>query len=305
MTERKRAEDEIRILNEELEARVHRRTQQLEKAHEKIVKLEKEALEVQMAGGFAHEMRNALVGAKLMLESVVEEDETLCQKNAALLETLYEEITAYLPAAPRTFVFDTFGRLERNEEVLDNMLHLVNHSIIRALGVTTLILEYAKLGRATVGQETIDLRDVIEQLLEEHYTSFAEKGITLRPRLSANAILTGRAAHFYSIINNILLNARDELVEVNDDRELFIEITLRRGEDSLTVTVTDNADGIPQEDLPKIFEPFFSTKPTTGTGLGLSFVSKLVPLYNGTIDVKSTVSEGTTFTLTFPVNENK
>ena len=305
MTARKRAEDEIRTLNEELEERVKKRTQQLEEAHAKIVKLEKEALEIQMAGGFAHEMRNALVGAKLMLESVMDHDETLCQKNAEILSALYDLFEHHIQDEWRDQVLDWFERLERNEESLDNVLRMVDHSATSALAVTTLILEYSKLGRATAGNENVDLRAVIERIIQKYKGPFAEQRITIRAQLSANSILVGHEVHFYSMIDNIVLNARDELIEVEDDRDRWIEVILREDDHALIISITDNADGIPEENLSKIFEPFFSTKPTTGAGLGLSFVSKLVPMYNGTIEVKSTIKQGTTFTLTFPMKDKR
>jgi PAS domain S-box-containing protein len=305
MTERKRAEDEVRTLNEELEERVKKRTQQLEEAHAKIVKLEKEALEIQMAGGFAHEMRNALVGAKLMLASVTDSGVTLCQKNAEILGELYDLIARYMPDEQQDDILDCLGRLEQHEGALDNVFHMVDQSINSALEVTTLTLEYSKLGRATAGDEIVDLRMVIEQIIQEHAANFAEDRITIRLQLSADTPLLGYESHFYSIINNLVLNARDELIEVEDDRARFIEVTLHQEAQTLILTVTDNADGIPEETLPKIFEPFFSTKPTTGTGLGLSFVSKLVPMYSGTIAVTSEVNKGTTFTLTFPIQDRR
>jgi signal transduction histidine kinase len=63
--------------------------------------------------------------------------------------------------------------------------------------------------------------------------------------------------------------------------------------------------GIPEEHRPKIFKAFFSTKPETGTGLGLGMVKKLVNLYNGTINVDSVVGKGTTFTLDFQLFPEK
>jgi PAS domain S-box-containing protein len=305
MTERKRAEDEIRILNEELEERVKKRTRQLEQAHNRILKLEREALEVQMAGGFAHEMRNALVGAKLMLASVIDEDETLCQKNAESLGQLYDTTTPYIPASQQPVVLDYLGTIEQNEEMLDGVLRMVNHSIVSALDVTTLILEYSRLGRAEAGHDDVHLREVITQILDNLTPVFAKQGIRLCATLANTSPLIGHESHFHSIINNIILNARDELVDVNDGRERRIEVTLTQDDnDCIRVAITDNAYGIPDEYRSKIFDPFFSTKPTTGTGLGLSFVSKLVPLYRGTITVKSQMSEGTTFILTFPVPEH-
>ncbi len=303
MTERKRAEDEIRVLNDELEARVQRRTYELEQAHARIVKLEKEAIEVQMAGGFAHEMRNALVGAKLMLASVIDNNETLCQKNADLLGQVYDIIVSHLPASARNQVLDDLETIERHEELLDNMLRMINSSLISALGVTTLILEYSRLGRATAGNDQVFLGDVIIRILQEHQRVFGEQGIVLRSTIQETAALQGHESHFHSIINNIVLNARDELLNITDNRQRLIDIRLYQEDERVSVSITDTANGIPDDARSKIFEPFFSTKPTTGTGLGLSFVSKLVPLYDGKIQVTSRNREGTTFLLTFPVRD--
>lgn len=68
------------------------------------------------------------------------------------------------------------------------------------------------------------------------------------------------------------------------------------------VTFSDNGCGIPAEHLGRVFEPFFTTKSRAeGTGLGLALCRKIVAEHGGRIDVKSTVGEGTTFTLSFPV----
>jgi len=61
-----------------------------------------------------------------------------------------------------------------------------------------------------------------------------------------------------------------------------------------------NGVKIPGRHLSEIFEPFFSTKPTTGTGLGLGVVKRLVKLYGGTIEVESEVGEGARFVVTLP-----
>jgi two-component system, NtrC family, sensor kinase len=65
------------------------------------------------------------------------------------------------------------------------------------------------------------------------------------------------------------------------------------------LTVSDTGGGIPADVLPRIFDPFYTTK-QTGTGLGLSLTYGIIRDHNGTIDVESQPGVGTTFTLTFP-----
>ncbi|MEE8403360.1 MAG: ATP-binding protein, partial [Candidatus Hydrothermarchaeaceae archaeon] len=66
--------------------------------------------------------------------------------------------------------------------------------------------------------------------------------------------------------------------------------------------VCDSGDGIPEENLEKIFEPLFTTK-TKGTGLGLAIIKGIVDKHDGRIDVKSKVGEGTTFTVRLPIRD--
>ena len=105
------------------------------------------------------------------------------------------------------------------------------------------------------------------------------------------------------MINNLILNARDALVETSvahrTDRQ--IQITSNRVGNTATITVRDNGVGIPAENLQKIFEPFFSTKPASGSGLGLGMVRNIVLIYNGKVDVRSEPGE-TVITVSVPVN---
>jgi signal transduction histidine kinase len=69
------------------------------------------------------------------------------------------------------------------------------------------------------------------------------------------------------------------------------------------ITVSDTGSGIAPEDLPRIFEPFYTTKGQKGTGLGLSVIWGIVDNHNGSISVDSRVGKGTTFTIRIPVRQ--
>ncbi len=70
--------------------------------------------------------------------------------------------------------------------------------------------------------------------------------------------------------------------------------------DYVEIKIKDNGSGIPEEDQPRIFEPFFSTKGQKGTGLGLAIIWGIIDNHNGTINVESEVNNGTTFTIRLP-----
>ena len=87
-----------------------------------------------------------------------------------------------------------------------------------------------------------------------------------------------------------------------------ITVTVKNDEYYITVSISDNGTGIPQEKLPLIFEPFYrcgeKNEKHSGSGLGLTFCKKIMESHSGVIDVSSREGEGTTFVLTFPVSIN-
>jgi len=97
------------------------------------------------------------------------------------------------------------------------------------------------------------------------------------------------------VFHNIALNAVQAL-----DSGGRLEITSRRRGDWVTIEFADNGPGIAENELPKVFDLFFSTK-KEGTGLGLAIASKIVESHHGHISVKSKLGEGAVFTVSLPV----
>ena len=80
-----------------------------------------------------------------------------------------------------------------------------------------------------------------------------------------------------------------------------VSITTKAENNNLLIIVSDNGTGIPQKILQKIFQPFFTTKPTgEGTGLGLSLSYDIIRAHGGELTVESVEGEGTKFTITLP-----
>ena len=106
-----------------------------------------------------------------------------------------------------------------------------------------------------------------------------------------------------SQVNQVFLNLIANAAQALDKPQKAIVVTTRReGADAIAVEVADNGKGIAPEVLPKIFDPFYTTKEVgKGTGLGLSIAYKIVSQHGGRIEVKSQPGKGTVFTVVLPV----
>ena len=100
------------------------------------------------------------------------------------------------------------------------------------------------------------------------------------------------------IITNLVANSRQAK---HDYRENIINLDVEQRQKRVIITVDDNGTGIPEELYDRIFEPNFTSK-TSGTGLGLTMVRKMVEDYKGEISVKSELGKGSTFTISLPTN---
>jgi two-component system NtrC family sensor kinase len=101
------------------------------------------------------------------------------------------------------------------------------------------------------------------------------------------------------VVLNLVLNATEATQGKTDRR---VTVSTARGDGVVLLHVSDNGEGILPENLAKIFDPFFTTKPEgKGVGLGLAVSYGIIEAHGGDIEVKSTVGEGTTFTVSLPL----
>ncbi len=118
------------------------------------------------------------------------------------------------------------------------------------------------------------------------------------PRIVANG------HHLQQVLINLLLNARDALDAVDREKRIEVRTSLSNnssGQEQIVVTVKDNGIGIAPENLPKIFNPFYTSKEAIrGTGLGLSVSLGIAEAHGGTIEVESVPGGGSVFSLVLP-----
>ncbi|WP_432673246.1 sensor histidine kinase [Flavobacterium sp. SM2513] len=103
------------------------------------------------------------------------------------------------------------------------------------------------------------------------------------------------------IITNLVKNAIQAIPDSQVDKQIGIKV--KKQDDSVLIEVSDNGSGIDSQNIPRIFEPKFTTK-TSGMGLGLGIIKNIIENYKGTITFESEIGKGTVFTVTLPLIKN-
>jgi signal transduction histidine kinase len=273
--------------NEEL----RRRKAELERLQAQIIQSEKMASLGQLAAGVAHELNNPagyLYGnMELLAESarglerllalydaVPLPDEMVAKVRALKEEIDYENALADLGS----IIADCCEGAERIRDVVQNLR------------------TFSRLDEAEF--KKVDIHESIEstlRLLARYYTA---ENVRLVRDYGDLPLVDCYAGQLNQVWLNLLVNAA---YAVRRGGEVRIET--RREGDTAVVAVSDTGDGIAPEHLPRIFDPFFTTKPVgEGTGLGLSVTYGIVERHQGRIAVVSRPGDGTTFTVTLPVD---
>ncbi|MEM9459104.1 MAG: ATP-binding protein [Myxococcota bacterium] len=194
-------------------------------------------------------------------------------------------------------------------EILEQMQEAA-HLALRNIGRAHELVENFKkvsVSQLDEQQEPVDLRQVVRESLElfELNARHAKLEIAITNDIPAEHVVwLGYRGQLSQVLTNLLFNIdRHAYPErKGGDVEIAMRTRVLQGIPHFVLAIRDFGRGIIAENLPKIFTPFFTTgRSRGGTGLGLSIVRNIVvDALKGTIDVESTVGEGTTFTITFP-----
>ncbi|MDD3535704.1 MAG: ATP-binding protein [Candidatus Cloacimonetes bacterium] len=184
--------------------------------------------------------------------------------------------------------------IQRLDERLQTDPDTVNDILKESLSIIAQEVENLRLlaqdfsQYARANQPALELLDPAEALSEIVNSYLSNYEIKLD--LAENLLIRFDKTHFYQIITNVLQNAIDACEE-----NPKIEVKLYKERSYAVLSIIDNGKGIAEEDLKRIFEPYFSRK-TKGTGLGLALVKKLADVNHSIIRVKSSPGEGSNFT---------
>jgi signal transduction histidine kinase len=236
----------------------------LNRAQEQIVRSEKLASIGQLVAGIAHEINNPV---------------------NAIVNTVgpLEEAVAMIGKDP-----------EAAKDVVE-MVKVVQRGAQRTKAIVSALHNYSRTDDENVVDFDID-RSIDDSL--ELLRHLLKQNVTVVKKYANPGRVRGHAGQINQVFMNLLTNAAQALAG-RDNATITIET--RGDQDGVEVRISDNGPGIPPEVLPRIWDPFFTTKDVgEGTGLGLSIVHELVERHGGTIECETKVGEGTTFTVKLP-----
>ncbi len=150
--------------------------------------------------------------------------------------------------------------------------------------------------------QLVDLNNTVLEVVRLAKSDAARRGVQLRSDCRApSATVRGDAIHLQRVVLNLLLNGMDAMKQnPESDRHLFVS-TAHNGDGFIEVSVKDNGQGIESNNLSRIFDSFFTTKPD-GMGIGLSMARSIVQMHSGRLWAENNRDgKGTTFRFTLPV----
>lgn len=274
---------------EETNAALTKSLEELKAAQAQLIQSEKMASLGELTAGIAHEIQNPLNFVNNFSDVSTE-----------LVNEMNEEIDK--------------GNLEDAKQIAQDLkqnLEKINHHGKRAGDIVKGMLQHS---RTSSGQK--ELTDI--NALTDEYLRLAYHGLRAKDKTFNAAMKTdydksiglikiipqdiGRVA--LNLITNAFYAVTQKTKLAVEGYEPIVTVTTKKFSDRVEVQVKDNGTGIPQKALDKIFQPFFTTKPTgQGTGLGLSLSYDIVKAHGGEIKVTTAENEGTEFIISIPVNQ--
>lgn len=203
-------------------------------------------------------------------------------------------------------------------EAVVNLLYLARHDSSNAEQYLTMaeqeIGRIARLAQQTLGfvrdnssPGWMDPATILDEMLELYSRKLEGKKIHVTRRYRNSTQIAGYSGELRQLLANLLVNAVDAMAEGGS---LQVRVAAshqwREAREGIRIIVADNGSGIPRENLSRIFEPFYTTKKDTGTGLGLWVSRSIVKKHGGSIRVRSHASgpkTGTVFSIFLPYRQ--
>jgi signal transduction histidine kinase len=280
--------------NETLEKQVTKRTTELKQSLEdlkstqaQLIQSEKMASLGELTAGIAHEIQNPLNFVN-----------NFSDVNRELVDELKEEIK----------IGNTEEAISIADDIKENEEKIIHHGK-RADAIVKGMLQHSRV--STGKKEPTDINKLADEYLRLTYHGLRAKDKEFNATLETDFDVTiGKISIVPQDIGRVLLNlfnnafyaVMQKKKEAEDGYEPAVYVATKKVNGKIEIHVKDNGIGIPQKVVDKIFQPFFTTKPTgQGTGLGLSLSYDIVKAHAGEIKVQTKEGEGSEFVIQLPV----
>ncbi|ALI98694.1 sensor histidine kinase [Rufibacter tibetensis] len=293
-----------------LEQRVKERTQELSEQKEalqaslaelhlaqaQLVQREKMAALGELTAGIAHEIQNPLNFINNFSEVSTE-----------ILDEILESTLKDLPPKQQKEAMANF------EELKQNLVKISSHGK-RADSIVKGMLQHSRTNKGQ--KEPTDLNILADEFFRLSYQGLRTKDKTFQATMQTsfdgsigkiNIVAQDLGRVLLNLFNNAFYSVAEKRKKhQNADFEPAVVLTTKKHGDKVEVTIRDNGMGIPAEILQKIFQPFYTTKPTgQGVGLGLSLSYDIIKAHGGELKVDTKVGEFAEFTVLLPVEVNQ
>ena len=192
---------------------------------------------------------------------------------------------------------------DRDETVRREALEAIRHESAQMARVINAMLTLAKTDSSDgLSFEPLNMRPLVSDVANSLRARAAEKGLTLDAKCEGDAYVVGEPGLLRQLIVNLTENA------IKFTQRGGVTLSMHTENSHARLDVSDTGPGIPEAALPHVFERFYRADPAhsravEGTGLGLAVVNSIVRAHGGRIGVRSSVGEGTTFSVTLPALE--
>ena len=268
---------------------LHDATEARQKTFEAIESERVQALTL-LAASVAHEIGNPLNALHIHLQLMEREVKKL-KAGPANAKLMGRGRAKNSEAGADPDVAEAGQKLEQYLDVAKGEINRLDYILTQFLGA---------LRPAPVQLKIASLNEVVEKTVALLRPELENRGVTVKEKLARNLTATPiDATQLQQVLVNLVKNASQAMTTGGT-------MTLQTGEssDGVWMSVTDTGGGIPQEQINRIYEPFYTTK-KKGTGLGLMIVQRIVRAHGGKVDLESHVGRGTMFRVWLPLHVRK
>jgi signal transduction histidine kinase/DNA-binding response OmpR family regulator len=287
------AEERLKRLNKKfLDA-----NNKLKKTQSRMVQSERLAAVGQLGAGVAHEINNPSAFVYSNLGTLKQYMETM--------EKYYVRAKEIMLKSASHDISNQFLNEEEQDEISflwNDSKDLIDESVEGMTRIKDIVRDLRTFSELSEDNlEEIDINELLEKMLNMVGNQISYKAKLIK-NYSEIPVICGNGGKLGQAFLNMLINSIQSLPE--DDKEnKFIKVSTMVKDGWIKVIVEDTGCGIKPEDMPRIFDPFFTARPIgEGKGLGLAITHEVIKLHGGNIEVNSQPGKGTTFDVSLPVS---